>query len=391
MSNTIEQYLGDEASRLRQFPVAAHKVFLAHAAVCPLPASVSLAIVDWAQRAASEGQFEHLHAAAESGCRTLAAQLVGGRPEEIAFAASTSAALSMVAEGISWKAGDSVVIADRDFPANLHPWLALERLGVKVRKISRRSDGVISVEDVLAQVDATTRLVSLSSAHYGVGTPLDIDAIGQALHARNVLFCLDAIQTLGAHPVSVEHVDFLAADAHKWLLGPQGIAILWVRHECQDRLRPALVGWKSVREAKDYGSQVRALVDDARRYEPGSLAPAGLVGLHAALQMLTDVGIDAISGRIRSLRARVMDGLRILGCQFPDGPDRDAATGILAFLPPHGMDPLSLAKALDQAGFVLSVRDDLTGRKCLRLAPHFYNTIEEIDRLLEAVRELLQA
>lgn len=384
---TAIQAVSDETLRRELFPVVANKVFLAHAAVCPLPGAVSAAMVEWASRAACEGQFEHLHAAAETQCRHIAATLLDALPEEIAFAASTSAALSMVAEGLPWQPGDSVVIADRDFPANLHPWLALERLGVKVVRIPRRPDGVLSVADVLEHVDGTTRLVSLSSAHYGVGTPLDVDAVGEALHARGVLFCLDAIQTFGAHPLSVRHVDFLAADAHKWLLGPQGIAILMVRREVQERLRPVLVGWKSVREAKDYGSAAREWAEDARRYEPGSLSPAGLVGLCAALRLLEDAGIEAISTRIMALRARAMDGLEVMGCALRGTGDRSERTGILAFRPPVGIDVPALGKSLDQAGFVLSMRDDLAGEKCLRLSPHFYNSTGEIDAFLEAVRK----
>jgi len=390
VSSILDALLGDEALRREHFPSTARKVFFAHAAVCPLPAAVADGIAAWARRAAEEGQFEHLHAAAEAGCRNLSATILGGSPDEIAFASSTSAALSMVSEGLDWKAGDSVVVADRDFPANLHPWLALERLGVRVVRIPRTPDGAVPVELVLEHLDASTRLVSLSSAHFGVGTPLDVDAIGRALHERGVLFCLDAIQTLGAHPVSVRHVDFLAADAHKWLLGPQGIAILWVRKERMEALRPALVGWKSVRDAKDYGSGSRAFLDDARRYEPGSLPPAGLVGLHAALELLAAVGIGSISARIRALRGRAMAGLGALDCELV-GPGPEAATGILAFRPPRGLDPAVLGRSLDQAGFVLSVRDDVEGRKCLRLAPHFYNTEAEIDAFLATFARLLSA
>ena len=389
MNGFLEAISTDEAFRREQFPSAARKTFFAHAAVCPLPARVAGAISDWSARAASEGQFEHLHAAAESGCRELAARLVGGSPSEIAFAGSTSAALSMVAEGLDLGRGDSVLVADRDFPANLHPWLALERDGVRVVRLPRRPDGSITVDDVLGHLDASVKVVSLSSAHFGVGTPIDHDAIGASLRERGVLFCLDAIQTLGAHPVDVRNVDFLAADAHKWLLGPQGIAILHVSTGAMERLRPALVGWKSVRNAKEYAARSEALLDDARRYEPGSLSPAGLVGLHAALELLLGVGIDAISARIRFLRATAMRGLSALGCELSEGADPLAATGILSFRPPAGRDAAEVGRALDQAGFVLSLRDDLLDRKCLRFAPHFYNTNAEIEAMLAELGRIL--
>jgi cysteine desulfurase/selenocysteine lyase len=376
LSDFLERILGSESERCKEFPVVESFGFFAHAAVCPLPARVEQAMTDFGRRASREGQFERLFAPAESGCRKLSAQLISGSPEEIAFVPSTSAGLSMVAQGLPWQAGDSVVIADRDFPANLHPWLALRQRGVEVRFVKRSKDGSIGVADLEPLLDASTRLVSLSSAHYGVGTPLDETAIGQFLHSRGILFCLDAIQSLGANRVSVKDVDFLVADAHKWLLGPQGIGILHVRKECFDRLTPVLHGWKSTRAAGDG----YCLQDTARRYEPGSLNPAGLCGLHAALELLLEVGIDRISQRISALRARLEAGLLEKGCEV-NGVPGQMGTGIISFLPPSG-DVQGLGKSLEANGFALSFREDLEGRVCLRLSPHFYNTETEIDKLI---------
>lgn len=379
--NALDEILASEDRRVREFPVAGNKTFFAHAAVCPLPAAVAKAVVEHAERASREGQFEHLHREAEIGARALAAALIGSSPEEIAFVSSTSAGLSMVAQGLSWRTGDSVVVAAADFPSNLHPWLALRAQGVDVRIIQRRVDGTILVEDIEPLLDSTTRLVALSSAHFGIGTPVDIDAIGQFLHSRGILFCLDAIQTLGAHPTGIEHVDFLVADAHKWLLGPQGIGILYVNSRLWDALRPVLLGWKSVASSKDYASLAQELSPSAKRYEPGSLNASGICGLHAALKLISEIGIDAVSLRIRMLRSRIESGLRAQGHQVPGREGEDGPTGIVSFR--HRSEDLGeLAKRLDAEGFVLSTRTDVSGSPCIRVAPHFYNTAEEVDRFL---------
>ncbi len=232
---TLETLLSDETLRRQEFPVVEQKVFLAHAAVCPLPACVVRAVSAHVEQAGRAGQFEYLHRSSELQARTLSAELLGATPEEIAFVASTSAGVSQVAAGLDWRPGDEVVIADGDFPANVYPWLNLQRLGVRVRLIPRRPTGAITWEDVEEQLSESTRLVSLSSLHYVTGAPLDVDGIGRQLQARGILFCVDAIQSFGAVPTAVQHVDFpdcrraqvVAGSAGDWravcppiLLGP---------------------------------------------------------------------------------------------------------------------------------------------------------------------------
>lgn len=382
--SALDELLASEERRVREFPVAGNKTYFAHAAVCPLPAAVAKAVVEHAERASREGQFEHLHREAEIGARALAAELIGSSPDEIAFVSSTSAGLSMVAQGLSWRSGDSVVVAAADFPSNLHPWLALRARGVDVRIIQRRADGSIRVEDIEPLLDSTTRLVALSSAHFGIGTPIDVDAIGRSLRSRGILFCLDAIQTLGAHPTRVDHVDFLVADAHKWLLGPQGIGILYVRSRHWDALNPVLLGWKSVASSKDYASLAQELSPSAKRYEPGSLNASGICGLHAALKLVSECGIEQVSRRIRMLRGRIESGLRSQGHDVMGREGEDGPTGIVSFRP-RAQDLGELARRLDAEGFVLSTRTDMAGNSCIRIAPHFYNTTEEVDRFLSRV------
>ncbi len=378
----LELLLTNEALRRREFPVTEQKVFLAHAAVCPLPACVVRAVSDYVARAGSAGQFEYLHREAEIGCRRITAHMLDATPEEIAFVSCTSAGISQIAEGLDWQLDDTVVIAEGDFPANVYPWLNLRRRGVVVRQIPRRANGAFTWEDVEQQLDERTRLVSLSSIHYSTGAPLDVDGIGRHLRARGILFCVDAIQSLGAMPCSAKHVDFLTADAHKWLLGPQGIGVLFVRREQQERLHPVLTGWKSVPASKDFAAVQHTFADSALRYEPGSLNVLGIVGLHAALMLLQTIGFSTIAARLRTLRGQLLAGLRERGYEIAGMASGDCPTGITSFRPADG-DVGSLYRRLGEKGFVLSLRDDPLGKRYIRVSPHFYNTEAEIASLLE--------
>ena len=218
---TVTDLLANESLRRREFPVTREKIFLAHAGVCALPRRVADAVVQCAQ-GATRGDQEALviHQLAEA--RALGARLLRCRPEEIALVGPTSLALSYVAAGLNFRKGDNVLIYHDDYPSNVYPWMALAARGVEVRLLNTRGLGIIRPQDVMGQVDENTRLVALASCHFISGYRLEHELIGKYLREREILFCLDAIQTLGAFETTVEQVDFLAADAHKWLLGPCG-------------------------------------------------------------------------------------------------------------------------------------------------------------------------
>jgi cysteine desulfurase/selenocysteine lyase len=374
--------LGDEARRRREFPVVNEKIYLAHAAVCPLPACVVAAISAYLHEVGRGGQFDYLHATAEREGRALAAEMIGALPEEIAFVPSTSAGLSLVAAGLTWQRGDRVLIAQGDFPSNVYPWLRLRQAGVKVDAIPMRGDGAVTLDELAAHIDPATRLVALSSVHFATGAVTDVDAIGRYLRERGILFCVDAIQSLGALPMSVQHVDFLVADAHKWLLGPQGMGLFYVSRAQFSALEPVLVGWKSANAERDFGRAELDLAASARRYEPGSLNAIGLVGLHAALAMLQRVGVPAIAARLSELRAYLVPALREKGFDVLNGGA--LGSGIVSFRR-EGDDMQALYRKLDAQRFVLSLRQDPSGRACLRVAPHFYNTQAELTQLLAAL------
>src|SRR6266436_3548192 len=277
---TLAALLTDEPFRRHEFPVTCDKVFLGHAGVCPLPRRVADAISAYAREAATGDQEKFVYPAILEDGRKRVAQLLNCEADEVAFVGPTSLALSFFASGLKFRPGDNVLIYFDDYPANVYPWMALAEQGVAVRRIppcGTSGLGVIRPIDVMRHVDENTRLVALASCHFISGYRIDIQAIGQFLRERGILFCLDAIQTLGAFPTAVEHVDMLAADAHKWLLGPCGAGIMFVRRSVQEMLTPPVYGWHNVR-CPDYVAQEQIVFrGSARKYEAGTHNLLGVV------------------------------------------------------------------------------------------------------------------
>jgi len=380
----LDQLLQDETVRLREFPVCENKIFLAHAGVSPLPRCVAEAIGQYAQSAARDNQEDILPEGFVGETRQLAADLIGASREEIAFVGSTSMGLALVAAGLDWKDGDNVICYRDDYPANVHPWIDLARHGVDVRFVEPAQYGNVTVADLEPLVDKNTRLVSLASAHFVSGWRLDVDAVGQFLHERGVVFCLDGIQTFGALAANMRHVDFAAADAHKWLLGPLGIAILYVRREHFERLRPALVGAHTAMTPDFLVQEPMKFWPDARRYEPGSFNLTGIVGLNAALRMIEDLGLVNIEQRVLALaQSAVREGQR-RGLKVVGPTSGGGLTGIVSF-ESEQQDLRNAHGRLLQAGIITSVRRQRAGPTCLRLSPHFYSHEREILAALEGI------
>jgi selenocysteine lyase/cysteine desulfurase len=370
--------------RNQEFPITASKTFLAHAAMSPFPRRVAQAILEYIQRVTTEGQWEYLYAHIETETRKYAAKLLGADGDEIAFVSSTSLGLSLVASGLSWKSGDNIIVADGDFPSNIYPWLNLQSRGVQVKFIPRNKDGIVALKDISNLVDKNTRLVSLSTVNYITGFKIDVSSIGAYLHQRDILFCLDAIQSLGVFPVDTNCVDFLASGANKWLLGPVGIGILYIKKSKLSLLNPILAGWKCVQDSKNYNSYNLCFLESAKRFEPGCVSIMGLIGLHAALKLLIEIKIENIAERLTKLRKLIVPvlnekGYNVFGCDNPG-----CSSGITSFTSVK-LDIPKLRDTLDAKGFVVSLRDGLDDSKCIRVAPHFYNTEEEILRFLANV------
>ncbi len=382
---TVTEILANEELRQREFPVARSKTFLAHAGDCPLPRRVAQAVADYAHAATGCDQEELIYPQELDDGRRLAARLLNCQTGEIALVGPTSLALSFFASGLKFRKGDNLLIYHDDYPSNVYPWLALAERGVEVRLLNVRGLGVIRPMDVIGQVDENTRLVALASCHFVSGYRLDHAAIGRALRERGILFCLDAIQTIGAFPTTVEHVDLLAADAHKWLLGPCGAGVMYVRKELQPFLNPPVYGWQNVRCPNYVAQEQIAYLDGAQKYEAGTTNLLGLVGLNAALTMLLELGVDNIASELLRKRAWLVPALQAQGCSVLNAAAAPQnASGIVTFFKP-GVDLSVLHRKLRDANIITSLRMDRAGQTYIRLSPHFYNTDAELQRLVELI------
>ncbi|XXF79609.1 aminotransferase class V-fold PLP-dependent enzyme [Myxococcaceae bacterium GXIMD 01537] len=365
-----------------QFPVLEEQLYLNHAGVAPTSLRAAAASKEWLDDLVHHGiRHERGWEARVERIRAQTARLVGASAGEIAFVRNTSHGLGLVAEGLDWKPGDEVAVATSlEYPSNVYPWLHLKDRGVNVRDIEAREGGV-TPEAVAAALTPRTRLVAVSSVQFATGYRTDLEALGALCERAGVLLCVDGIQSVGCLPVDVKksRVHFLSADSHKWMLGISGVGFLYVDAAVLPRLRPVLVGWRSTTDAWNFNRTHFELRADAAKLEEGSASYATLFAMGAAVDLLLEVGPEAMEARIRELLARAEGGLRSLGCEVGPAPEHRA--GILTFLPP-GAEPRALAQYLAERNVSVSLR-----RGRIRISPHFYTRPEEVDRLVELVRD----
>jgi cysteine desulfurase / selenocysteine lyase len=379
---TLAEILSNEELRQHEFPVAKTKIFLAHAGVCALPRRVAQAISDCAFGGTTGDQEAFvMHRLADA--RNLGAQLLHCQPEEVSLVGPTSLGLSFIAAGLNFRRGDNVLIYHDDYPSNVYPWMALAEKGVQVRLMNTRSLGAIRAVDVMGQVDENTRLVALASCHFVSGHRLEHDAIGKFLRERGILFCLDAIQTLGAFPTGVEHVDFLAADAHKWLLGPCGAGLLFVKRDLQPKLNPPVYGWHNVRNPNFVAQEKIEFRSGAAKFEAGTHNLVGLLGLIAAMELVLEIGVDTIAAELQRKRAWLVPALQVKGYDVLNPEPKPESAGGITSIFQAGKDLAPLHQKLADAGVTASLRTDRKGQNYIRFSPHFYNTDVELHRVLE--------
>lgn len=387
-TRSIESLVLNETARRETFPVCKQTVFLAHAGVTVLPHNVAHAVIGYTRRSCENHQEFGDVLRDVNETRRVAAEFIGAQPSEIALLGPTSLGLSLFANGIPWNAGDEVLCYADDYPANVYPWMDLARFGVTVRNLQPGCPGQITPELVAAALTPRTRLVALASCNFLTGYRIDVDAIGKLLHERGVLFSLDAIQTLGAFPLSVEQVDFLSADAHKWMLGPMAIGIVYVKKCHFELLRPTLLGAWNVLSPNFITQNELRFPETGQRYEPGVLNVAGIYGMKAAIGMLMEIGIEKVAARILDLKKHLVAGVLPLGFEILAPTAGPNASGITTFRHP-GAETVKLFRALEEAGIVVSHRFDRAGVEYLRVSPHFYNTTGELDKLISVLQRAL--
>jgi selenocysteine lyase/cysteine desulfurase len=373
-----------EALRQAEFPVAARWAYLDHAAVAPLPRSAGDALRTWALDVEQNGVVHWPSWERKLGVlRSDAARLIGALPEEIAFVASTTHGIGLVAEGFPWREGDSVVTAAEEYPSNIYPWMNLASRGVTLRQVPSRA-GRIWVDDLAAAIDRSTRVLTISHVEFASGFRNDLDALAELCHEREVALFVDAIQGLGPHVIDVRRtpIDFLAADGHKWLLGPEGAGLLYVRRDWIERLRPLGVGWHSVVGSYNSPKNEYRLKPGAERWEGGSFNMPGLQALAASVRLLLEIGPEAVSARILERAEAVRALARSAGWQVYGSPRPEDLSAIVA-LTCAGVDPDRAARTLRDRGVAVASR-----RRRLRISPHVYNNDDDLRRLETGLRDL---
>ncbi|ARB46226.1 aminotransferase class V-fold PLP-dependent enzyme [Alloalcanivorax xenomutans] len=361
-----------------EFPLENDVLYLNHAPVAPWPKRTRDAVVRFAEQNITVGARDYPRwLDTEQTLRGRLAALIGGVPhEDIALLKNTSEGLSVIAQGLSWRDGDQVLISDQEFPSNRIPWQALAEQGVEVIQVP--VDGDNAEQRVIDALGPRVRLVSLSSVQYASGIRLDLAPIGAACRERGVLFCVDAIQSLGAHVFDAESInaDFVVADGHKWMLGPEGLALFYARPEARDRLRLRQFGWHMVAASGDYDRQDWRPADDARRFECGSPNLLCAHALNASLSLLEEVGMAAVEQRLTDTVTVLIGELKARGAELltPEAARRRA--GIVTFRLP-GEEPQSTFERLRQGGVVCAQRGG-----GVRFSPHFHTDQSVIDRAL---------
>ena len=372
----------DKSSLRELFPVTKNLAYFNHAAVGPLSIRASEAMERFTRDQRDFGALHWREWYAEYvRLRESAARLIGAESGEIAILKNMAEGLSFVAEGFRWERGDNVVTTNLEFPSNSTPWRKLDRRGVDVRVV-RSHDGAFTVDDVERCIDGRTRIVTVSSVAFHNGFAADLDAIGELCARRNVLFCVDAIQSVGVLPTDVKRskIAFLAADGHKWMCGSEGAAIFFVAAEHRDKLEVLENGWTNIERKGKFIDCPIDLMPDARRFEAGSLNSCGIYGLRAAVDLLLEIGIVDISEETTRIAALLADRLDGIGWRV--ATPRPIRSGIVGAIPPSNEPSLlKWHRLLEENGVVCAPREGM-----LRFSPHFYNVESEIDRIIDVLR-----
>lgn len=365
------------------FPITERAVYLNHAAISPPP---TLALEAISAQMADVAQHGSLHyrswVAVKERARRTAAEMIGARAEQIAFMRNTSDGLSTIANGLRWRAGDNVVTFRREFPSNIYPWLRLrEAYGVEARMCEER-DGRIDLDELIGLIDSKTRVVAISHVQYGSGFRADLERLGRAARRHDALLVVDLIQGMGALPidVSAELIDAAAGACHKWLLTPEGVGLLYLSDRARERVEPTLVGWVSVPDPEDYLNFEQAWNRGALAWETGTGATALLHGLDASLRLLMETGVERIAAHLEELTDYLCERLAGRDYEIVSSRRTGEKSQIVCVRHKGEWTPMALYAQLKRRNILAAPRGDR-----LRIAPHLYNTAQDIDALLDAL------
>jgi len=311
--------------------------------------------------------------------RRLFTQLINADPDEVAFIGNTSQGLSTIAAGIRWRKGDIVLIPEHEFPANVYPWMNLERQGVKVNFFKRR-EGRLEIKEIENALRPGTKLISVSSVDFATGFRCNLKAVGDVCHRKGLLFCVDAIQSLGVIPMDVRElgIHFLASGGHKWLLSTMGCGALFISKDVNELVHPEVVGWKSVSDDENFFRLQFDLKPDARRFEPGTMNVQGIYALGSAIELILELNVNQIFHHVIGINDLLFRGLRKRGFHIASPMGHGERSGILSFVP--SSNPKTLHSFLTKNNVMTSLRGHM-----IRLSPHFYNNADDVERFFEVL------
>ncbi|MFA7094916.1 MAG: aminotransferase class V-fold PLP-dependent enzyme [Gammaproteobacteria bacterium] len=366
-----------------EFPQDPGLIYLNHAAVAPWPARTAEAVRRFAEENLRVGALHYARwLETEQNLReSLRALLNAASADDIALLKNTSEALSVVAHGLDWRPGDVVITARQEFPSNRVVWESLREQGVEVR-LADLSEADTPEEALIALADERTRLLSISSVQYGTGLRMDLARLGRYCHEHGILFCIDAIQSLGALRMDVQAIqaDFVMADGHKWMLGPEGLAVFYATPGARERLRLRQYGWHMLEHPGDYDRLDWRIAPNARRFECGSPNMLGIHALQASLSLLHETGMANVERAVLQRAVRLFDLIREhdeLELLTPTAADRHG--GIVTFRH-RTADAAALWQHLTRCGVVCAVRGG-----GIRFSPHFYTPLDQLERAVESV------
>ncbi len=367
-----------------QFIQDQQRCYVNHAAVSPWPLCTTAAVKAFAEENSQHGP-EHYKAwiSHESELRkSLAFLLNADSSADIALLKNTTEGICTVAFGLAWKPGDNLVMPCDEFSSNSLPWLAQAEHGVDIRQVDIRAAENAEAA-LLEAMDDRTRLLAVSAVQWTDGFRLDLNTLGKFCQQHQVLFFVDAIQQLGALQLDVAaaHIDFLAADAHKWLLGPEGIAVFYSKAAARSQLRLQQLGWHMLENHWSFNGDAPAS-STARRFEAGSPNTLGQVAMQASLQLLLDTGMSQVESRVLANTAFLLEGLQAnKGLNITSRQELTRRSGIVSFTPTQ-QAVQQLYNSLHASGLRCSLRNG-----AIRLSPHFYQGEKELQRLLQTIQQ----
>lgn len=364
-----------------QFPALERYTYLNSAAVSPIPQTAVDAVVSQLSDVSCHGSRHYLEwIATKNRARALIASMLNVRDENIAFTRNTSDGFASIAAGIDWAEGDNVVSFEGEFPANFYPWRRIrDKFGVELRLCPER-DGRIDMDEFVSLIDSNTKLVAISSVQFASGFSADLERIGEAARAVDALFAVDIIQGFGGRGYDLTGlgVDIAAGASHKWLCAPEGCGILFVSDKARGRVEPSLTGWISVETPWDFEDREQPWKPNALAWESGTGASALFYGLEQSLLLLKETGLGNIERYLDELSGHLCEMLAGKNYEIISSRAPGERSAIVCIKHRGGIHCNEIASQLEEANIIVSPRNDR-----LRIAPHFYNNPEDIERLVE--------